>query len=487
MSSTPPVPDDTDATLKRLGDKIMALREQQKPLSRRIGQAKAAAEPTETLLAEMRTLSSQIKQLTAERKHLSETMTDARNATTQTDEAGEDKTDADITAAPIKPAYFQQAFSAASHAVDHTVEASSAQNQSGSSKTPPELLTPEECLPEPVIVCGDENSWDTYVQQHAAATAYHRFRFLSLIRDQHGLTVYPLAAKDDAGAITGLLPVVHMKSALFGSYLASLPYVNYGGVLANEDATGALLMDASQALAEHLGCSHTEIRETRERKSWYCRQHKASMTRALPTSDEAFDKDIGAKLRSQCRKAATHGAEFRTGGIELLADFYAVFSTNMRDLGTPIYQQSFFAGLLDVLGDDAFIAVVYINGKAVATGFLIAHGKTLEIPWASCLRRANRYDANMFLYRNILSEAIRRQFEFFDFGRSTIDGPTYRFKKQWGAVQQNLYWHYWLSNPDDPPGLNPDNPKFKLVIAVWQKLPVFVTRIIGPLVAKHLP
>jgi len=246
-------------------------------------------------------------------------------------------------------------------------------------------------------------------------------------------------------------------------------------------------MEASQALAEHLGCSHTEIRETRERKAWYCRQHKASMTRALPTTDEAFDKDIGAKLRSQCRKAAAHGATFRTGGVELLADFYAVFSTNMRDLGTPIYQQSFFARLLDVLGDDAFIAVVYIDGKAVATGFLIAHGKTLEIPWASCLRRANRYDANMFLYRNILSEAIGRQFDFFDFGRSTIDGPTYRFKKQWGAVQQNLYWHYWLSNPDDPPGLNPDNPKFRLVIAVWQKLPVFVTRIIGPFVAKHLP
>jgi len=487
MSSTPPVPDDTNAPLKLLDDKIMALREQQKPLSRRIGQAKAAAEPTETLLTEMRALSGQIKQLTAERKHLSETMTDARPATTQRDAADKDKTNAEVTIAPLKPAYFQQAFSTASHAADYTVEASSAQIQSGSSKTPSELLTTDECLPESVFICGDESSWDSFVQQQAAATAYHRFGFLSLIRDTHGLTVYPLAAKDDAGSITGLLPVVHMKSALFGSFLVSLPYVNYGGVLANDNATGALLMEASQALAEHLGCSHTEIRETRERKAWYCRQHKASMTRALPTTDEAFDKDIGAKLRSQCRKAAAHGATFRTGGVELLADFYAVFSTNMRDLGTPIYQQSFFARLLDVLGDDAFIAVVYIDGKAVATGFLIAHGKTLEIPWASCLRRANRYDANMFLYRNILSEAIGRQFDFFDFGRSTIDGPTYRFKKQWGAVQQNLYWHYWLSNPDDPPGLNPDNPKFRLVIAVWQKLPVFVTRIIGPFVAKHLP
>ena len=487
MSSTPPLPDDTNAPLKRLDDKIMALREQQKPLSRRIGQAKAAAEPTETLLSEMRALSGQIKQLTAERKHLSETMLDAKHASTQACETGDDKTDADTIADPHRPDYFQQVFSEDSDAVNRTSERSSAKSRSGSSKTAPELLTTEDCLPESVIVCGDQNSWDTYVQQHKAATAYHRFNFLSLIRDQHGLTVYPLAAKDDAGAITGLLPVVHMKSALFGSFLVSLPYVNYGGVLANDDAIGALLMDASQALAEHLGCSHTEIRETRERKAWFCRQHKASMTRALPTTDEAFDKDIGAKLRSQCRKAAAHGAEFRTGGIELLTDFYAVFSTNMRDLGTPIYQQSFFAHLLDVLGDDAFIAVVYIDGKAVATGFLIAHGKTLEIPWASCLRRANRYDANMFLYRNILSEAIGRQFDYFDFGRSTIDGPTYRFKKQWGAVQQNLYWHYWLSNPDDPPGLNPDNPKFRLVIAVWQKLPVFVTRIIGPFVAKHLP
>ena len=480
MSNIPQQSNSAQAQLKHLGDEIKALREQQKPLSRRIGQAKKANAPADTLLEEMRALSSRIKQLTADRKHLLEMSTDSATASTQrvNKRAGENAS-ADTNNGVLKPAYFQR------ESPDANPVAS--QTKTCAVETPSNAFSTEDFLPASVAICGDGASWDAYVQQHAAATAYHRFKFLDLIHDQHGLTVYPLAARDDAGSITAVLPIVHMKSALFGSFLVSLPYVNYGGVLANDDESGEQLMTASQALATHLGCSHSEIRETSEREAWYCRQHKASMTRALPATDELFDKEIGAKLRSQSRKAAAHGAEFRTGGQELLADFYTVFSTNMRDLGTPIYKAAFFARLLDILADDAFIAVVYIDGKPVATGFLIAHGETLEIPWASCLRRANRFDANMFLYRNILTTAIHRQYAFFDFGRSTIDGPTYRFKKQWGAVPQILYWHYWLSNPDDPPGLNPDNPKFRLVIAIWQKIPVAVTRIIGPLVAKHLP
>ncbi len=431
--------------VESLNEQIRELLDQQKPLSRQIGQAKAAKQPVEQLVNEMRKLSSRVKVLTDDRDKLLASVLD-KAPVAKTVEAG-------------KPLYFQ------------------VKSESES----------QESLNVIIELCEDGKRWDEYIAKHIARTSYHYYGFIELVRTLHGLTVYPLAAKNNADEYCGVLPIVHLKSKLFGSFLVSLPYVNYGGVLSDSDEIASRLMDSSRILAKHLGCSHTEIRETHQRSGWFCRQHKASMTRALPATDEIFDKEIGTKLRAQTRKAISHGAEFRTGGKELVADFYSVFSTNMRDLGTPIYKVSFFSKLLDLLGDDAFIAVTYIDNKPVATGFLISHGKTLEIPWASCLRRANQFDANMFLYRNILREAINRKFEFFDFGRSTIDGPTYRFKKQWGAVPQKLYWHYWLSDPNDQPGLNPDNPKFRLVIAVWRKLPVTLTRIIGPPIAKHLP
>jgi len=431
--STPTPTSDVEGQLTLLDEEIKTLREQQKPLSRRIGQAKAGGESADSLLSEMRKLSDQIKQLTAQRKQLMAQSTPSTSSDVPAETA--------LDTHPSKPAYFQ-----------NTIPSEQSENLTEVDRV--SLDFP----PDGIQVCTDSTLWDAYVSKQTTATTYHRFGFLKLIREQHGLKIYPLAARDEKGLITGVLPIVHMNSPLFGSFLVSLPYVNYGGVLADDDVVSAKLMMASRALAEHLGCSHSEIRETSQRKGWFCRQHKASMTRALPNTDKAFDKEIGAKLRSQSRKASAHGAEFKVGGKELLADFYSVFSANMRDLGTPIYRASFFGSLLDLLGDDAFISVVYLRGKPVATGFLIAHGETLEIPWASCRRRANRYDANMFLYRNILAEAIRRKF-----------------------------WHYWLSDPNDPPGLNPDNPKFRLVIAIWRRLPVALTRIIGPPVAKHLP
>jgi hypothetical protein len=111
----------------------------------------------------------------------------------------------------------------------------------------------------------------------------------------------------------------------------------------------------------------------------------------------------------------------------------------------------------------------------------------MEVPWASTLRSANRYDANMFLYWELLRQACSSGYKVFDFGRSTRDAPTYRFKKQWGAQPKQLYWHYWLRDGGEPPKINPDNPRYRLVIYVWQRLPVWLTRLLGPGIVKFLP
>jgi FemAB-related protein (PEP-CTERM system-associated) len=159
----------------------------------------------------------------------------------------------------------------------------------------------------------------------------------------------------------------------------------------------------------------------------------------------------------------------------------------MRDLGTPVYPRRFFAEILAAFPAQAKVFVIDIADKPVAAGFVLTHRSTAEIPWASSLREANRTGANMLLYWAVLRDAVAAGLTRFDFGRSTRDSGTYRFKEQWGARPQQLRWHYWLPVGEALPHLNPANPKYRTAIALWRKLPVPVANWLGPHIVKYLP
>jgi FemAB-related protein (PEP-CTERM system-associated) len=175
------------------------------------------------------------------------------------------------------------------------------------------------------------------------------------------------------------------------------------------------------------------------------------------------------------------------GKLDLLDDFYEVFAINMRDLGTPVYPKRFFEAILESFSETTSICAVYAGARPVAAGFLIGFNGMLEIPWASSLRDFNRYSPNMILYWTVLKFACDHGYRVFDFGRSTPDEGTYRFKAQWGAVPTPLYWHYWMRQGDQLPELNPDNPKYAMAIWLWKRLPVSLTKWIGPSIVKNLP
>ncbi|MBT6276453.1 MAG: GNAT family N-acetyltransferase, partial [Chromatiales bacterium] len=137
--------------------------------------------------------------------------------------------------------------------------------------------------------------------------------------------------------------------------------------------------------------------------------------------------------------------------------------------------------------DTTRLIIIEIGGRPAAAGFIVRSGSRLEIPWASSLRDFNHLSVNMMLYWEVLSFAIHSGCDTFDFGRSSKGSGPYRFKRQWGALERQLHWHYWVRDGADMPGLTPDNPRYRAAIQVWQKLPVFLTRIIGPPLVKNLP
>ncbi|MEM7258210.1 MAG: FemAB family XrtA/PEP-CTERM system-associated protein, partial [Pseudomonadota bacterium] len=422
-----------------------------KQLSREIGQAKKRNEDCAPLIDQVSDLSSEIKALKAKQEQATEKLQGMLSLSSSQTEA-----------LSSTPRHFSDA-SANQPAVNHTVENFT------------------------VSQCHEPKEWQNFVDACGHAHLYHDARWHSLIERNFGQQTYPLVCYDHQGNITGVMPLIHLQSRLFGSFAVSIPYFNYGGPLANDPAVENLLMTHAAELCKEFDLSHMEIRETAPRDGWLCSQKKVSMVLKLPGADDALDKQLGSKLRAQVKRAAGHDLVVTTGNdARHVKDFYAVYSHNMRDLGTPAYGLAFFQDIAKTFSEQCFVTVVRQGNKTLAAGFLLGYQDKLEIPWASSLRTHNHLGANMLMYRAVLSEAIKRGYDFFDFGRSTRDASTYKFKKQWGATEYPLYWHYWTQE-NKLPEINPDNPKYKLVIAAWQRLPVPVTRMIGPWISRNLP
>jgi FemAB-related protein (PEP-CTERM system-associated) len=312
--------------------------------------------------------------------------------------------------------------------------------------------------------------------------------WLNVFRRAFGHVPYCLEAFE-GGRPCGFVTLAYVRSLLFGRYLVSLPYLNYGGVVADDDEVARLLIDRAIELAERLRVRRLELRHeypVSHPRLGHARTDKAHMRLDLPGTVEGLWKQLDGKVRNQVSKGRKSGLTVAWGGHDLLPEFYNVFSHNMRDLGTPVYSRSLFVRVLDQFPGRAELCVVRAGQLAVA-GALLLHGwGVTEVPSASSLRSHNHTNANMLMYYHLLERSIQREQDIFDFGRSTPDSGTYKFKKQWGATPAAAHWQSCLrvGSLDET---RPDNPRYGLMVRLWKRLPVSLTRVIGPQIVRGIP
>jgi len=330
--------------------------------------------------------------------------------------------------------------------------------------------------------------WDAYVKQHPNATGNHLWSWRKVYQaTYHHRTEY-LAARRPNGAIAGILPLVVFDHPVFGRFMVSLPFVNYGGVLADDEiAARALVAEATERAKWH-GLKHIELRHhTQHFEHLPVKHHKVSMTLDLPRDVDVAWDGLDRKIRNQVRKAEKSGLTTEVGGGELLADFYAVFAEQMRDLGTPVYPRQWFEEIFRCFPEHARVVLVRHGNKAVAGAVTFAFGSSIEVPSAADLRSHRSMCPNMLLYWGIMQYAIASGIRVLDFGRSTPDEGTYRFKKQWGATPGPMAWEYVMMSDGPLPDRSPKNSRFSSAIAIWRRLPLRITNAIGPEIVRFLP
>ena len=267
-----------------------------------------------------------------------------------------------------------------------------------------------------------------------------------------------------------------------------MPYFNYGGVCAEDGDIRSRLIGEAVRVAKDLNVYHIEFRQESSLNNGFPEKtSKVSMRLDLPDSPEELWKSFPSKLRSQIKVPQKAAMTVRIGRHDELEGFYGVFSNNMRDLGTPVYPKKFFGKILEQFQESTWICSVYSGDTAVASGFLAGFKNRIEIPWASSLRKYNRQSPNMLLYWSCLKFACEKKYKSFDFGRSTKDESTYKFKEQWGATPSPMVWSYWIKEGERIPDITPRNRKYQLAIGFWKRLPIPVTRILGPRIIRNIP
>jgi FemAB-related protein (PEP-CTERM system-associated) len=339
-----------------------------------------------------------------------------------------------------------------------------------------------------VTIAGDRDraDWERYVSGHPAACGYHSWPWREVFERTFGHACFYLIARETGRVdIAGVLPIVEIRSWLFGRTMTSLPFVNYGGVVAESDASARALVAFARELAATRGCRHVELRHFARRfDDLPYKQHKVTMR--LPLSPGMWER-LDRKVRNQIRKAMKSDLTVERGGADLLADFYPVFARNMRDLGTPVYTRRLFEEVLRAFPDRARLVIVRRAREAIACGLTFRTGGMVEVPWASSIHDYNALCPNHLLYWSIIETAIAEDCAVLDFGRSTPDEGTYKFKAQWGATPVPLHWEYCLLRGGAIPDQSPKNPKLRMFVETWKKLPLWAANLIGPFIVRSIP
>lgn len=333
----------------------------------------------------------------------------------------------------------------------------------------------------------DRQQWDSFIEHAGTATVCHHFLWQKVIQSAYNHRPFYLLARERE-QIIGVLPLVRMKSRLFGGSLTSMPFLDYGGVCTDHETVAHELVRQAQQLMHEQAVDCVELRQrVLTSNEGNVRLDKVGMVLDLSAGVETLWTSLPAKTRNQVRKAQKSGLTVVSGGGELLDEFYGVFVENMRDLGSPVHHKKFFARIFEQFGEQVRLFVVRDQQEPVGGLVSFFFRDTVMVPWASALRRYISKCPNNILYWEALQYACAHNYQQFDFGRSSIDSGTYAFKKQWGAKPVQVYWQL-LSREGNKKSVAfaASESKYKIVIEAWKRLPVPVSAVLGPAIRRYL-
>ncbi len=331
----------------------------------------------------------------------------------------------------------------------------------------------------------DRDAWTAFVAQCEQATLFHRIEWKAVMERVFGHRTHFLLA-DQGGLVTGVLPLAEVYSRLFGHSLVSLPFCVYGGAAASSAAAAHALHARARELAADLNVSHLELRNRVPTEADWPRQDLyETFRKPLLAGEEDNFKALPGKRRNMIRKAEKAGLKAALDGS--VDRFYRLYTRNVHRHGTPPVSRGYFEEVARLLGSDhEVLTVTTADGQPLASAFLLYFRDEVCPYYVGDCDQARALAANDYMYWEIIRRAAARGCRTFDWSRSKKGTGSYEFKKLWGFEPAQLHYEYALLRRDSVPQNNPLNPKYRAMIAIWQRLPLPVVNAIGPRLVRSL-
>ncbi len=332
---------------------------------------------------------------------------------------------------------------------------------------------------------GDASRWNAFVFGCPDATFFHRIEWRDIMESVFRHRTHYLLAERD-GQIAAVLPLVEVKSRLFGHAMTSLPFAVYGGIAGSDAGAVEALEQAADALSRKAGVQHLEYRNLTERHPEWPRQEVYfTFRKEILADEEANMLAIPRKQRAMVRKGIKNGLICEIDGN--VDRFFALYSDNVLRHGTPALPKRFFETLMRVFGQDCEVMTITSpEGKPLSTVLTFYFREEVLPYYAGDDLAARDLAANDFKYWELMRRACARGYKLFDYGRSKAGTGPFSFKKNWGFEPQPLSYEYRLYKRDEVPQNNPLNPKYRAFIAMWRRLPLAVANTIGPHIVRNL-
>lgn len=340
---------------------------------------------------------------------------------------------------------------------------------------------------EVTILNSPDPACDTFVAHRPNGRICHLPAWSSTVVRTANHRLFYLVARD-SGEVRGVLPLTQVRSFLFGNRMISQAFSSYGGILASSDVARDALFNKAVELAQAQRCETIEFRNIEPLPyDLYLRDDKLTMFIPLEAGADHVWNKARPEVRKQTRKAIKNGLVAVEGGVELLDDFYDIYSKRMHELGTPAFPRKLMAMMIDRFPDNVNLFAVRLGDVSVSAGLVTCFNGIAEIPWSATIGKYNRLYPNRLLYWTMIKHYGDRGARLFDFGRSSVGSGNYEFKRRWRAEPVKLHYQYWVRPNHQLSILSPDNPKYKRRVQMWKRLPLWMARLLGPCISRSLP
>ena len=332
------------------------------------------------------------------------------------------------------------------------------------------------------------NVWDEFVKTHSEGTLFHSSLWKEIIERSFDYNSYYFMALED-DQVQGILPLFHVKGWLSGNALISTPFAVYGGILANHLPAQQALLRAAQDLAQQFRAHYIELRHRGElsldglhtKDSVY-----ATFIKKMPEQVEDIYQELPKEARRMVRKGRQHDLEL-TFESHNLDQFYNIYAVSVQKFGTPVFPKKLFRNCFDVLEDQTSMLYVYKNGNAIAAVLSFYYKDTVYPYYAGMLPEAKTLAPHNLMYLTLMEQARNSGYSTFDFGRSKLGTGAAKFKEHMGLEPTPLPYQFYLKTGRELPNKNQTNSTYALASNVWKRLPLGMTKLIGPHVVKLFP